>query len=91
MKDRILGKIENGKCPECGKRKVICIAQYPLIVELDMKGRPIFKRWNDGSRIYKVSNARKAGEYEATLRKGEYQCINYQCEACGWISETYTP
>lgn len=90
MKDKLLGIIENGKCPKCGKRKVIAIVQYPLIVEKDLKGKPIFRRWKDKSRIYKVSNAMKASEYERAIRE-EYQCINYTCEACGWISETYTP
>lgn len=91
MKDNILGKIDDGKCPRCGKKKVICIIQYPIIVELDMKGKPIFRHFRTGKRLYKVSNRRKAGEYDALLRYGEYQCANYKCEACGWISEVYVP
>lgn len=90
MKDKILGIIEDGKCPKCGKRKVVAIGQFPLIVELDMKGRPIFRRWTDDSRIYRVSNHRKASTFDEAIRDN-YQCLNYTCRSCGWVSETYTP
>lgn len=87
MKDMILGEIENGKCPSCGKKKVICILQFPLIVEMDMKARPIFKV--DGKRK-RPSNRDMAQAFIVALQD-EYQCANYQCKACGWISKTYVP
>lgn len=89
MEDNILGVIKDSKCPECGSKKIICILQYPLIVEKDMKGRPIFKD-GKGKRKYYPSNKDMARAYKGALND-EYQCANYECKVCGWISETYTP
>lgn len=86
MKDKVLGIIDDGKCPICGKKKVICILQYPLIVEVDMKGKLIFK---SNSKRKKTSNQDMVSKFNSAIRD-EYQCANYQCESCGWISETYT-
>lgn len=89
MLDDIFGVIENGKCPNCKKKKVVCIVQYPLIVNLDMKARPIFKDTN-GKRK-KPSQRDMANMFKKALRSGECQCANYICESCGWMSETYIP
>jgi len=88
MIDKTFGYIENGKCPKCGKKKVICIIQHPLIVEVDMQGKPIFR--NAEGKRKKVSNRDMAWAFKGAI-SGEYQCANYNCKACGWISETYTP
>ena len=88
MLDKIFGEIEDKKCPKCGKKKVICVIQYPLIVKVDMESKPIFRDFK-GKRK-RPSNRDMAMRFLSAMRD-EFECANYTCEACGWTSETYTP
>lgn len=80
---------EGNCCPKCGSSKVVLYMQFPLIAKFDMNGRVIITDYK-GKRIYKPSNRKKAALYEQALGS-EFQCANYECTKCGWISEMYAP
>lgn len=81
---------EGNCCPKCSSKKIVLYVQYPLIVKYDMRGKKIFTNYSTDKRIYKPSTRKLAIEYSCAT-KNEFQCANYKCEKCGWISETYTP
>lgn len=56
-KTPITGLEEGNCCPECGSSKVTLYMQYPMIIELDMKGKLII-RDHKGKRMQKPSNKR---------------------------------
>lgn len=84
MKDEIFGILEEGKCPQCGSKRVECHMQYGVDITRDMKGKIIRRHPKTGKRI-KASNAWLAGKIEYG---SEAQMGIYECKKCGWKSET---
>lgn len=77
-------------CPECGSSKAVLYMQYPMITEFDMKGKLIIRDY-EGKRMHKPSNKRISELYMNAIETSEYQCANYECKKCGWVSEMYIP
>ena len=61
--------------------------QYPLSVTLDMKGKIVRINPRTGKRM-KLSNRWKAYEFDYAM--SYFQCAIYECNECGWKSDTYT-
>lgn len=89
MMDDVLGL--HNACPKCGsKRGLYYTMQYPLIVDVDMRGKPFYRDFKTNKRKFRLSNREKGGFFRSAI-SDEYQVATCICEKCGWKSEPYVP
>lgn len=89
MEDKVLGVLEDSRCPVCKSKSVICYLQFPMLVEVNMKGHIIRKNPITGKRM-KLSNKWMAQKFKVSVGS-EFQVAVYKCQKCDWESEPYVP